>query len=133
MLRNILVVLFLLACLIWPGLAASTNLNHDSAVKAFDLGLKYDSLGQISNATSSYRHAVGLDPEFAEAWYRLGLTLYAVSDKMGTSQQALDCFEKAAALDASWDVWSDDRPIPPITVNSEEDWNLYKEYHALAS
>lgn len=112
---------------------AAADLNHDSAVKAFDLGLKYDSLGQISNASSSYRHAVGLDPEFAEAWYHLGLTLYAVSDKLGTSNQALECFEKAAALNASWNVWSDDRLIPPITVNSEESWNLYRDYHALAA
>lgn len=125
-----LFTLFALALLIG---CAAADLNHDSALKEYAQGREYDSLGQVANATSAYRHAVGLDPEFAEAWYYLGLALYSVSDKLGTSNQARESFEKAAALDDSWNVWSEDRPVPPITVNSREDWLLYREYHALSS
>ncbi|GEM_PF-1868370 len=136
MLRKILIVLCLLTCLGGLCLAADTNnstdLNHASALKAYDQGLAYDSLGQIANATGAYRHAVGLDPKFAEAWYSLGLTLYAVSGKFNTYDEAIGCFGKAVALNSSLDVWDiGNRDDPPMTVNSKEDWENYKLLHAL--
>jgi len=135
MLRNALIVLCLLTCLAGFVDASSANnnstdLNHASALKAYNQGLIYDSMGQIANSTSAYRRAVGLDPEFAESWYSLGLALYAVSDKFNTYDQAFDCFEKAKYLDPSLDAWNGDRE-PPMQVNSKEDWDRWKQIHAL--
>lgn len=133
--RKLILYLVFLAVLCFSGSAVdanSTDLNHASALKAFNQGLEYDSLGQISNASAAYRRAVGLDPEFAEAWYNLGLCLYAVSDKFNTFDQAYDCFMKASSLNPALDPQGDG-VIPPIKVNSKEDWDYWKQLHALPS
>ena len=135
MLRNVLVVLCLITCLLTGVGGASeanysTDLNHASALEAYNKGLVYDSLGQIANATGAYRHAVGLDPEFAEAWYNLGMTLYAVSDKFNTFDQAYECFTKAANLDPKLDAWNGDG-LRPMRVNSKDDWDYWIQLHGI--
>ncbi len=131
--RLLFLTLMLLVCCIYPALAESndmTGLNHASAMIAYNDGLRYDSLGEIANATAAYRRAVGLDPEFAEAWYNLGMALYAVSDKFDTYNQAYECFTKAIDLNPKLDAWNGDG-LRPMQVNSKEDWDYWKQLHAL--
>lgn len=45
---------------------------RDSPVTHFMLGESYGDLGRFPAAAAAYRHALRLDPKFAQAWYGLG-------------------------------------------------------------
>ena len=84
---------------------------------------------EISNATRAYEEAVRIDSTFAEAWYNLGMDLYAVSDKFNTYDRAVKCFTKAVELDPKLDVWNLGGRIAPMQVNTKSDWEYWKQIH----
>lgn len=61
---------------------------------AFQLGLVYYQNKDYGNAQARFEGAVGIDPNYANALYFLGLTY----DKQGEKAQAIVSFERVAVL-----------------------------------
>jgi tetratricopeptide (TPR) repeat protein len=118
--------LILIAFIFLMALATSAQCQQ-TAEDWFNKGVVCDQLGEISNATFAYQQAVRIDPTFAEAWYNLGMDLYAVSDKFNTYDQATKCFTKAESLEPRLDDWL---VGVPMQVNSKSDWDEWKRMHA---
>lgn len=57
-------------------------------------GNEYFNQGQYEDAAKCYSHAIELDPDFAEAWNNLGLSLL----KLGKIEEAKKCNEKVKEL-----------------------------------
>lgn len=67
---------------------------RDMANQHFDRGLSFGMRGKISEAITEMEKAIGLDPEFAEAFNKLG-DYYM---KKGQVQRALDMFKRSIDL-----------------------------------
>lgn len=74
---------------------ASTNPNTDAKV-LFEEGMKQTEAGQYSEAAESFRQALRLDPEFADAYAALGQAYF----RMRQWQNAIDNLNRASALRA---------------------------------
>ena len=61
-------------------------------IAALNLGELYEKRGDTTNAMSYYRQAVKLDPNYAEAWYRMGTIL----EQYGKNDEAKRAYETAA-------------------------------------
>jgi|SRR5579871_993136 len=93
-----------------------------SARDYLNKGNQFAAQGKLSEALLNYRKSIQKDPNFGEAYYRLGLALI----RAGRSAEALPAFERAAALlparedikiawaDLSLAAWLDqfDHPTP---------------------
>jgi tetratricopeptide (TPR) repeat protein len=64
---------------------------------AFDFGLAYKALGPKPTAIQWLEKSVQLDPNHAEAWFRLG-ELYQDTNRPGDDRKMLAAFEKATRL-----------------------------------
>jgi lipoprotein NlpI len=67
---------------------------HDLAIILFNRGLSYENTKQYSLAMADFSQAVGLDPNYAEAYDDRGNVYY----KSGNNAQALSDFDRAIAL-----------------------------------
>jgi tetratricopeptide (TPR) repeat protein len=63
--------------------------------------IKY-SLGRLEEACLSYKKAIALQPDYGEAYYKLGVCLV----RMGRLSEALDCFRRNAKKEAKGHVMS---------------------------
>lgn len=79
------------------GAGARTHFEHAMLLR--------DTGGPAALIEQSLRHAVAVDPQFAEAWLVLGNWLLT----QGRAREAAPCLEKATALDpqrsAAWEAW----------------------------
>ena len=64
------------------------------AIYHADLALAYQSARRLREAAASYRKAIELKPDFAEAWNNLG----NVYRELGDETQAISCFDRALQL-----------------------------------
>jgi len=91
--RSLLIIAALF--LISSGVVAQTNHSQfDSAKKFYQQGLDLFEARQLSQAVDSFRQALQIDPEYAEAYAALGRTYF----KMREWQKASDYLNRANAL-----------------------------------
>jgi tetratricopeptide (TPR) repeat protein len=76
-LRQVLLVLGVLACLVLPGCSRDPKVLREQCVTN---GNKYFRNGRYKQASILYRRALQFDPKYAEAHYRLGLTEMQLKD-----------------------------------------------------
>lgn len=60
-----------------------------------NLGLAYDSMGQVNESIENFQKAISMNPRLAQAYYNLGLAFLAIKDK----GQAADQFQILRSLD----------------------------------
>lgn len=68
--------------------------DRDLANQHFDRGISFDMRGKIDDAVKEMEKAVSLDPEFAEAFNKLGDFMM----KKGSMSKAIDMYKKSAEL-----------------------------------
>ena len=91
--RSLLIIAALF--LISSGVVAQTNHSQfDSAKKFYQQGLDLFEARQLSQAVDSFRQALQIDPEYADAYAALGRTYF----KMREWQKASDYLNRANAL-----------------------------------
>ncbi len=61
-----------------------------------DFALAFNEVGRLNDARANLEETVKLDPQFARAWYNLGLA-YSAQEKL---EPALDALLRAESLDA---------------------------------
>jgi Flp pilus assembly protein TadD len=71
---------------------------HPSPWPYLNLGITQQFLNQLAAAETSVREAIRLDPDFAQAHFRLG----SVLDDLGRSEAAISELREAARLDGSY-------------------------------
>ena len=115
--RSLLVIAVLLLN-ISSGVVAQTNHSHfDSAKKLYQQGLDLIEARQLSQAVDSFRQALQIDPEYADAYAALGRTYF----KMREWQKASDNLNHASALnrkkrDAGITPTIQIKPVHPVNV-----------------
>ncbi len=60
-----------------------------------NLGLAYDSMGQVNESIENFQKAISMNPRLAQAYYNLGLAFLAMKDK----GQAADQYRMLRSLD----------------------------------
>lgn len=65
---------------------------------ALQQGVDYALAGDLGSARTSLTAVTASEPDFAAAWYDLGV----VNEVAGDDAQALECYRKAASLDDEW-------------------------------
>src|SRR5258708_40078870 len=94
MLRQVLLVIGVLTCLVLPGCSRDPKVLRERCVSN---GNKYFQNEKYKQASILYRRALQFDPKYAEAHYRLGLTALPLKDYSTAAQS----FQRARDLDSS--------------------------------
>jgi len=77
--------------------------NNMSAEDYFRLGNKYFLQGQFQKAIEEYQKALEIDPNFYQAWNKMGDAYNA----LGNSEQALECYERSLKIKTDQPVIED--------------------------
>src|SRR2546430_13182322 len=96
MLRQVLLVPGVLACLLLPGCSRDPKVLREQCVNN---GNKYFRNGKYKQASILYRRALQLDPKYAEAYYRLGITDMQLKDYSSAARS----LQRATELDPAND------------------------------
>ncbi len=88
-----------------------------------DEGALYAAVGQIDKAAACFQKAVELEPNYAQAWYRLGVLLSASRHPMEAQEafrKALEVYERWKDEERIGDVEKKLVSLPPLVVESLE-------------
>jgi tetratricopeptide (TPR) repeat protein len=69
----------------------------------FRIGNKYFLQGQFQNAIEEYQKALEIDPDFYQAWNKMGDAYNA----LGNSEQALECYKRSLEIKSDQPLISD--------------------------
>jgi Flp pilus assembly protein TadD len=79
-----------------PSLMAPAGLSDTEAGGKNNVGVSHLEMRHYDIAEGYFRDAIALRPDFAEAWFNLGVTL----DGLGKQPEAVEAFRKAAQFGA---------------------------------
>lgn len=117
---------FLVFLFLTPGLLAETE--EMTADEHYLMGNAYSSFGQFENATSEYRQALVLKPDYTDAWNNLGIVL----NRQELYEEALSAADNATRISPNdADAWYNRGYTLGMMKRYDEEIDSYRQALAL--